>query len=339
MKKRVLVLFLLVFVIINGQSVVEKIELKRQSAVFYFSGNKLPEKLITYSKKSKIIFIEFSYTKPGSKIKNSFRINGNYIEYINMTRFDTNTDFFIKLNPNIDFKEEILYNPTRYVLKFSKKKKKELSILIDPGHGGKDPGAVGYMGLKEKDVVFNISKSLKRHLENDYNVTMTRYFDKFISLGQRAEMSNKADVDLFISIHANSHNNSSANGAEVFYYSKTASDYAKEIADFENKVDEKYNVSSDYTEFIVDDIIYHLSKERSIRIASDVLDEMCEAADLNKRDIYGANFAVLRGSHSPAILVETGFVSNKRDADKLNDPVYQNKIAKAIADAIKLNLK
>ena len=164
---------------------------------------------------------------------------------------------------------------------------------------------------------------------------MTREDDVFIELAERAEIGNRAKADLFVSIHANAIDRASTSGMEVFYYSKKASAYAKAIAAYENSVDEKFGVSKDYTDFIVNDIFYHINQEKSAKLSSVVLENMLSATGAVKRGVYGANFAVLRGSKSPSILVELGFMTNKAECLKMIDPVYQDILAEAIAKSIR----
>ena len=171
----------------------------------------------------------------------------------------------------------------------------ELLVVLDPGHGGKDPGAVGIGGLQEKNVVLPISHHVRKTLEsNGLQVKMTRWDDRFISLAGRSEMANRLDADLFISIHANaiSMSRPDVNGAETFYYSSGRA----------------------------------LAQAIQRRIISQM--------DMRDRGVKQANFYVLRNSAMPAVLVEVGFVTGRLDAPRLADPQFRQRMADAIADGI-----
>ena len=313
---------------------IQGIRFTENQIIFDIDGN-MPEKLVTYDPAGRILFIEFTKTNFTEKSK-KIKIFGDCIEKIETVSFEGNVDFFITLKKDMEYKEMILSNPARYVIEFKKAEEvKKFTVVIDPGHGGKDPGAIGYNGIKEKDIVLTVSKLIKAKLENDFNTIITRDDDFFIELAERAEIGNRAKADLFVSIHANAINKSSTKGIEVFYYSKKESAYAKAIAAFENSVDEKFGVNTSYTDFIVSDIFYHINQEKSAKLSSVVLEDLLKNTDGVRRGTFGANFAVLRGSKSPAILIELGFVTNPEEALKLTDPEYQEKLADAIYRSIK----
>ncbi|BDU50079.1 N-acetylmuramoyl-L-alanine amidase family protein [Haliovirga abyssi] len=334
MKRYSLALFFLIYIISFGTTTnkIEKYSFNSNSIIFNISGNSFPKYLSNYDSESKIIFLEFSNTTPNKNIKNKI-LNGNYISKIETVSFDKTTDFFITLKSGVEFLEKKLKNPNRFQIIFSKKTvKNRYTIVIDPGHGGKDPGATGYRGLHEKDIVLKVGKLLKKKLSKvkKFNVIMTRNKDVFIPLGKRADIGNKNSCDLFISIHANANKKKSANGVEVFYFSKKSSKYAQNIANFENSVDDKYGIKSDYAKLIVNDIFYHMNQEKSIDLSSRIENKINKLTGLPKRGTFGANFAVLRLSNSPALLVELGFITNKSDALKLKNSRYQVALANAI---------
>ena len=157
-------------------------------------------------------------------------------------------------------------------------------------------------------------------------------------MDERPAIGNRVNADFFISIHLNS-GGSSANGAEVYYYNKTgSSDYASEVAKFENRVDESYG-SSPFSDYVLKDIFYKVNQEKSAAIAESVLDGIINVTGLRRRGVKGANFAVLRGSNSPAILAEIGFISNYSDLSKYLTPEGQENVASAIADAIRRHFR
>ena len=211
---------------------------------------------------------------------------------------------------------------------------KKYTIVVDPGHGGHDSGARGN-GYNEKDIALQVATRLANNLRRDYNVIMTRDSDFFVPLDTRAKIGNDANADFFISIHLNSSSSSSANGTEVFYFSKKdQGSYAAQVAKFENKVDGSYG-DVPFSDFILNDIFYRKNQKTSQAIAESVLDGLINLTGLRRRGVFGANFAVLRGSNSPSILVELGFMNNYSDLSHYLTPEGQESAASAIGNAIR----
>ena len=211
---------------------------------------------------------------------------------------------------------------------------KKYTIVVDAGHGGHDSGARGN-GYNEKDIALQVATRLANNLRRDYNVIMTRDSDFFVPLDTRAKIGNDANADFFISIHLNSSSSSSANGTEVFYFSKKdQGSYAAQVAKFENKVDGSYG-DVPFSDFILNDIFYRKNQKTSQAIAESVLDGLINLTGLRRRGVLGANFAVLRGSNSPSILVELGFMNNYSDLSHYLTPEGQERAASTIGDAIR----
>ena len=211
---------------------------------------------------------------------------------------------------------------------------RKYTIVVDPGHGGHDSGARGN-GYNEKDIALQVATRLANNLRRDYNVIMTRDSDFFVPLDTRAKIGNDANADFFISIHLNSSSSSSANGTEVFYFSKKdQGSYAAQVAKFENKVDGSYG-DVPFSDFILNDIFYRKNQKTSQAIAESVLDGLINLTGLRRRGVLGANFAVLRGSNSPSILVELGFMNNYSDLSHYLTPEGQERAASTIGDAIR----
>ena len=211
---------------------------------------------------------------------------------------------------------------------------KKYTIVVDPGHGGHDSGARGN-GYNEKDIALQVATRLANNLRQDYNVIMTRDSDFFVPLDTRAKIGNDANADFFISIHLNSSSSSSANGTEVFYFSKKdQGSYATQVAKFENKVDGSYG-DVPFSDFILNDIFYKKNQITSQAIAESVLNNLINTTGLRRRGVFGANFAVLRGSNSPSILVELGFMNNYSDLSQYLTPDGQERAANAIGSAIR----
>ncbi len=171
-----------------------------------------------------------------------------------------------------------------------------MKIFIDPGHGGKDPGAVAADGLKESEVNLDISLRLGKILENaGWTVKYSRTTDVYVPLDERAKMANDFGADYFVSVHSNSSDNKSAGGTETLFYK-------------ENTVSE--------------------------RLANSVQIHLCETIELRDRGIRQQNVAVLRLTKMPAILVEVAFISNPKEATLLGDPDFRQLSANGIAEGI-----
>ena len=218
--------------------------------------------------------------------------------------------------------------------RYSTSGNKKYTIVVDPGHGGHDNGAIGN-GYNEKDIALQVAKRLAENLRRDYNVIMTRDADFFVPLDTRAQIGNNANADFFVSIHLNSSNSSSGNGTEVYYFNKKdEGSYAARVAQIENRVDSSYG-DTPFSDLVVKDVFYKVNQKKSQAIATTVLDNLINAIGLRRRGVFGANFAVLRGSNSPSILVELGFMNNYGDLSQYLTPEGQERAAQAIADGIR----
>ena len=222
--------------------------------------------------------------------------------------------------------------------RYSTSGNKKYTIVVDPGHGGHDSGARGN-GYNEKDIALQVATRLANNLRRDYNVIITRDSDFFVPLDTRAKIGNDANADFFISIHLNSGSSSSANGTEVFYFSKKdEGSYAARVAQIENRVDSSYG-DTPFSDLVVKDIFYRTNQKKSQAIATTVLDNLINTIGLRRRGVFGANFAVLRGSNSPSILVELGFMNNYGDLSQYLTPEGQERAAQAIANGIRQYFK
>ena len=213
-------------------------------------------------------------------------------------------------------------------------------VIIDPGHGGEDPGTLGNGVLVEKDVVLDVSRKLAALLNSrgGYDVRLTRDGDYFVRLAKRKEIARKSEGDVFISIHANSAPNKRADGTEIFYVSpRGASDQAaRELADRENAADLVGGVSpgadADVLSILVD-LKMSDSVQKSSDLAGLVRDELCKART-GDCAIKQAGFLVLKSLAMPSILVEVGFLTNSSDVDKLKRPAYRQSYAECLAAAV-----
>ncbi len=221
---------------------------------------------------------------------------------------------------------------------------KKKIIILDPGHGGKDPGAIGRGGTKEKDLVLSIGLRLKTILEqNGFTVYMTRMSDRFIPLQERPRIANKKNGDLFISLHINSApRNTKASGIETFYLSSRYSDpTAKEVAKRENtsSFTGKPLTEDELIKLILSDLLLTVNIEDSSKFAGLVEKQLTRYVKLPVRGVKTAPFIVLKGLKMPAVLIELGFISNPREENLLKTRDFQLKLAKGITSAVKLFFK
>ena len=217
-----------------------------------------------------------------------------------------------------------------------------LVIAIDPGHGGQDPGAIGKGGTREKDVVLAISKELARQIDATPGLEayLTRDTDVFIPLNQRARLARKAGADMFISIHADAAENRSADGSSVYVLSLrgASSQRARWLADKENSADLIGGVRLDDSNDTLASVLLDLTQSGHMKAsedaARDILSGLQRVGNVHKRNVEKANFAVLRTSDMPAMLVETAFISNADEERRLRDPAFQRQLAGAVLDGI-----
>lgn len=218
-----------------------------------------------------------------------------------------------------------------------------LTIALDPGHGGEDPGATGAKGSHEKDIVLAIAKRLKDKLEDQPNmrVMLTRDADYFVPLGTRVEKARKVQADLFVSIHADAFVEASARGSSVFVLSEkgASSSAARWLANKENLADSIGGVNVKNHDKQLASVLFDLSTTAqindSLKLGKAVLNEIGGINRLHKGAVEQAGFAVLKAPDIPSILVETAFISNPEEEARLLDEAYQNQIADAIVKGIK----
>jgi N-acetylmuramoyl-L-alanine amidase len=223
------------------------------------------------------------------------------------------------------------------------KMKKMIVVAIDAGHGGKDPGAIGAKGTMEKNVTLSIAKKLKAKLDKEPNMRaiLTRDGDQFLSLAARRLKARQANADLFVSIHADAAPRKQAHGSSVYALSENGatSTTASWLAKRENEADLIGGIKLDdkdrYLKQTLIDLSMNATIDDSIRLASNVLNEIGTINHLHKRQVEQAGFAVLKSPDIPSILVETAFISNQAEETKLGSDAYQNKLADAIFAGLK----
>lgn len=218
-----------------------------------------------------------------------------------------------------------------------------ITIAIDAGHGGEDPGARGRKGTLEKHVTLEIAKKLKARIDDEPNMraVLTRDGDFFIPLHVRVEKARRIRADLFVSIHADAFIKPSANGSSVFALSErgATSAAARWLAKQENDADliggVNLGVKDPYLKQTLLDLSQTASINDSLKLGKAVLNEMGGINRLHKSHVEQAGFAVLKAPDIPSILIETAFISNPDEERKLKNPAYQNKMADAIFTGIK----
>lgn len=220
--------------------------------------------------------------------------------------------------------------------------KRNIIIAIDAGHGGEDPGAIGYGRTKEKNVVLSIAKELERLLkaESGFAPFMVRTGDYYIGLRERTSKARKANADFFVSIHADAFKYANASGSSVFVLSErgATSEAARWLADKENESDLVGGVSledkEDHLAMTLLDLSMTHKRNASVQLGTSILGQMGKVSRLHKNHVEEAAFVVLKAPDIPALLVETGFISNPQESRKLADRNYQKKLALAIFNGV-----
>ncbi len=218
-----------------------------------------------------------------------------------------------------------------------------ITVVLDPGHGGEDPGAVGPSGTHEKAVVLAIAKKLKALLDDDPNVrvVLTRDGDYFVPLGVRVKKARAVNADLFVSIHADAFVRSEANGSSVFALSEggATSAQARWLAQTQNNADliggVKVKGEDPYLVRTLMDLTTTATINDSMKLGKAMLGELGTINRLHKPNVEQASFAVLKAPDIPSILVETAFISNPEEEQKLISEAYQQKMAQALHKGIK----
>jgi len=330
-----------------------KVFVEISSEVGYTATELVSDLTLSSHPKLKVIFYPAKLIFPQKEIKlkeNEFiqhiRLNQETLNSVNMVLDLTNKEYTYNIYPDgpsrmvIDLKSpekdtiaDLLRGENTPLIP---EKKKARRIILDPGHGGKDPGAIGSAGLKEKEVTLKVADDLAKLLkkESGVEVYLTREKDQFISLDRRVELANQWKGDIFISIHANAGFNKVAHGVETFFNSKHPyGEGATEVAKRENK-ELSDNISPE-AEMILWDMLQTRYRQESNELSHIVQKRLSEATGLEDRGTKSAGFYVLRGVAMPAILVEIGFISNPVEERKLKNEDFRKKIVQGIFKGIK----
>ncbi|WP_298728737.1 N-acetylmuramoyl-L-alanine amidase [uncultured Ferrovibrio sp.] len=214
-------------------------------------------------------------------------------------------------------------------------------LVLDPGHGGRDPGAIGVTGTLEKDVTLSICQTIQRLLSGrkDLKVYLTRNSDSYISLPGRVSFAHEKSADLFVSIHADAAPNRYARGLSAYSRADKASDdFARQLADRENQVDTIYGFDTSHTDkqtaAILIDLARRHSHNASLSAKRRIVTGVGRRVQLLDNPMRAANFAVLRSPAIPSVLIETGFLSNPQDERILRNPKSRAELARFLAEQI-----
>ncbi len=212
-------------------------------------------------------------------------------------------------------------------------------VVVDAGHGGHDPGAIGRTGLREKDVNLDIARRLASLLGNrGIEVVLTRSVDTFITLEGRSAIANRANADFFISVHSNSARTSRLNGFEVYYITEKVDDYSRALtaaknADLDFESASFYHTTLDLKATLWD-ILYSQNRAEAIVLAQNICQSASRSMGVKILGVKGARFSVLRGTRIPAVLVEVGFLSNPTEERYLRNGFYRQQVAESICDGL-----
>jgi N-acetylmuramoyl-L-alanine amidase len=321
------------------------------------------------------LFFDLKNTKLAAGLKRVVDANSEYVKGVRLGQFDLNTVrvVFDFSSQSYNFKILNLEDPARLVIDIFGSGQKALNkdevkaapepeidfiepesrqqrfvrktVVIDPGHGGHDPGAVGPTGLYEKNVVLDIAIRVNKILKKscpDYAVVLTRETDVFIPLPKRAAIANKLHADLFVSVHANASSNRKARGIETYLLNATTSEEALRTAARENGVSfRKMKQNQNEMDVILTSLASQNKRDESLKLAGNIQKTL--VTRVSKRypqtgnhgvGVKGAPFYVLVGADMPASLVEVSFISNREEEKLLKTEAYKQMLAQSIADGI-----
>ena len=220
---------------------------------------------------------------------------------------------------------------------------RKIVIAIDAGHGGKDPGAIGPSGVREKDITLRVARELADTINADpgMRAVLIRSDDQFVALQDRYMRARRAQADMFISIHADAAQNHAASGSSVYVLSTkgASSQAARWLADKENAADLVGGVSLDNKDGFLPAVLLDMSQSMTMRWSEDaagnVLQSLKDLGKAHKKQVEYANFVVLRSPDVPSMLIETGFITNADEERKLNSPEHRKRLAYAISQGVR----
>ncbi|MCF7912939.1 MAG: N-acetylmuramoyl-L-alanine amidase [Candidatus Cloacimonetes bacterium] len=358
MKKFLLCILLIVTGILSATVIIEydgdiepeKINVRKFGDVEYFNVyelNKVFRAIITPDlldsrlrvnmyEKEIVFLLESSYVTAGREV-----FNMTFPVILNESKYYIPVNFLQEILPLI-YPDQIIYMIDKIQAPIPVDNRIK-TIVIDPGHGGKDPGAIGYSQKSyEKDITLAIAQKLRDTIEKNMQIKvyLTRESDRFVSLRERTEFANEVKADLFVSIHINAHNNKDVSGVEVYFLSTARTDDARATEALENAVVYHYEGGTEALakyndlDFILTDMAQNEYLQESHDLSVNLQNNLVEVTESNNRGVKQADFYVLRGAFMPAVLIESGFISNKNEEKKLVKPRYQEEIANALFQGI-----
>ncbi|MDR3259392.1 MAG: N-acetylmuramoyl-L-alanine amidase [Fusobacteriaceae bacterium] len=333
MKKRFICILWIISAIFSFAGTISSVKVNKSSISINFENSNAPEPKVEYDKFTRLLYLEFTKTDLGSKIDAS-KMKSKYFEDIQIMDLGTSVGVFITLEKDVSYSGSAKRKSYSLLLNSGKK---QYTIAVDAGHGGKDPGArSASQTYQEKDIALAIAKYLRNELQADFKVIMTRDTDVFIPLSERPAIANRVKTDFFISVHINASHNRSASGSEVYFFStEKSSAYAAKIAAFENSFSEYGGKKDDDIKQIMGSLAYKKNQEKSVNFANPTVAAIAKSLKLDNKGIHGANFAVLRGFDGPGVLLELGFISNNDDLKVLLNDRNQKAVAKAVAAQVR----
>ncbi|MEW6418004.1 MAG: N-acetylmuramoyl-L-alanine amidase [Nitrospirota bacterium] len=300
------------------------------------------------------LYFDLMNTTIAKDIKTSLPVGDGILKIVRAGQFKPNiVRVVLDLEEIADFNAFILENPARLIIDVRGKEKMKKTdaaivirrIVIDPGHGGHDPGAVGLRGLYEKDVVLDIALKLEKILSADplNEIFLTRRTDVFIPLEERTVIANKRKADLFVSIHANASPRRGAKGIETYLLNWTDDEEAIRVAARENQISLKkmkvMHQQMDIVKVITEDLMRQNKRDESIKLAHYIQKSIVSTLNNSHEDtldlgVKQALFYVLFGARMPSVLVEVSFISNPEEERLLSSDSYRMQIAEAIAGGL-----
>lgn len=306
------------------------------------------------------LYFDFRNSRIGEELgKKTLPINDGILKAVRISQFSPEVvRVVLDLESVESFKAFFMENPYRLVIDISGISKPEplipkkvstsgiRRIVIDPGHGGHDPGAIGRNGLEEKEVVLDIAKRLRDLIKKDMDVEviLTRDRDIFIPLDERTAIANTAEADLFLSIHANASPDSNVRGIETYFLNYTDEEEWNRVAARENAISLKRQKelrrgSMGDLERILSDRESDYKRDESLRLAhtiqNSIVERLKQSFNVSNLGVKWALFYVLVGAKMPSILAEVSFISNREEERRLRDDVYRQRIAEGLLSGIK----
>jgi N-acetylmuramoyl-L-alanine amidase len=292
------------------------------------------------------LFVDLKNCAITEDIKKTFTVSDGILRRVRTAQYSSDTvRVVLDLNEIVDSKVFFITDPPRVVIDvFGNPWRTGIRrVVIDPGHGGHDPGAIGYKGLKEKDVVLDIALRVKKILEKagGYEVFLTRDKDVYLTLEERTVIANKKNADLFVSIHANANRRKAARGIETYLLNWTDDEEAMRVAARENAISiRRMRQARSELGFILASLELQNKRDESLKLAHYIQKAMVSNLGRKYRHVVDlgvkqALFYVLFGARMPSVLVEVSFITNYEEAKRLKSWRYREQLAQGIASGIK----